>query len=56
MSIQSDLKRLDAPNRVLEAGKELDEQAAAGLPLSMALSAYVRDWVTRNMGNNRYGR
>lgn len=56
MSIASDLRRLDAPRKVLEAGEEIDKQVQANVPVSMNLSRYVRDWVTRNQGNNRYGK
>ncbi|RPA32797.1 hypothetical protein EGC79_20475 [Shewanella vesiculosa] len=56
MSVASDLRRLDAPRKVLEAGEEIDKQVEANVPVSMSLSRYVRDWVTRNQGNNRYGK
>jgi hypothetical protein len=56
MSIANDLKRLSAPRKVVEAGVALDEAIQARLSPSVALVAYVREWVTRNMGNNRYGR
>ena len=55
MSIAADLRRLSAPRKVVEAGVELDKQAEAKVPLSFALSAYVRNWVTRNRASNRYG-
>lgn len=56
MSVADDLRRLSAPRKVVEAGEEIDKQAQAGVPVSFSLSAYVKDWVTRNRGNNRYGR
>jgi hypothetical protein len=56
MSIANDLRRLSAPRKVVEAGVALDEAIQARLSPPAALAAYVREWVTRNMGNNRYGR
>lgn len=56
MSIAADLRRLDAPRKVVEAGEEIDKQVEARVPVSISLSQYVRGWVTRNQGNNRYGR
>lgn len=56
MSIQTELKALHAPAKIMQAGKLIDESASAGLRPPMELVAYVRGWVTRNMGNNRYGR
>lgn len=56
MSIASDLRRLDAPRKVVEAGEEIDKQVEARVPVSVSLSLYIKDWVTRNQGNNRYGR
>jgi hypothetical protein len=55
MSVASDLKRLSAPRKVVEAGEEIDKQVLANVPVSVSLTSYVKDWVTRNMGNNRYG-
>jgi hypothetical protein len=56
MSVAADLKRLSAPRKVVEAGEEIDKQVQANVPVSVSLTAYVKNWVTRNMGNNRYGR
>ena len=56
MSIASELRQLDAPRKVVEAGEEIDKQVQAKVPVSVTLSDYVKSWVTRNMGNNRYGR
>ena len=55
MAIANDLRRLNAPRKVLEAGIEIDRQVADSVPVSLSLSSYIRDWVTRNRGNNRYG-
>lgn len=51
MSIKEELEALGAPRKVVEAGAELDKGVR-----SMELANYVRDWVTRNQGNNRYGK
>lgn len=56
MSIQAELQALSAPRNVVDAGKQIDQATQAGLRAPMELVAYVRGWVTRNMGNNRYGR
>lgn len=56
MSIQSELFNLEAPTKVREAGKQIDKAIDAGLRPPMELVAYVRQWVVRNMRNNRYGR
>jgi hypothetical protein len=56
MSIANDLRRLSAPRKVVEAGVALDEAIQARLSPPVALAAYVREWVARNMRNNRYGR
>lgn len=56
MSIEQDLKSLSAPRKVLEAGVAIDQAVQANLSPSSEFVAYVRDWVTRNQGNNRYGR
>jgi hypothetical protein len=53
--IADELKALSAPRKVVEAGVLLDEASAARIRPSGELVAYVREWVTRNMGNNRYG-
>lgn len=56
MSVADDLRRLNAPSRVVEAGIEIDKQVQARVPVSVGLSLYIKAWVTRNRGNNRYGR
>ena len=56
MSIEADLKRLDAPVRVVEAGREIDAAYDASISPPAELVAYVLGWVVRNQGNNRYGR
>lgn len=56
MTVTDDLRRLDAPSKVLEAGQKIDEATQANISLPYELVLYVRDWVTRNRGNNRYGR
>lgn len=56
MSIEQELTALNAPRKVVEAGQCIDEAAQAGLNPPRELANYVRDWVTRNRGNNRYGR
>lgn len=55
MSIEADLKLLGAPSKVLEAGREIDAASDAKINPPMELVAYVRGWVVRNRGNNRYG-
>ena len=56
MSIAAELQALSAPRRVIEAGEEIDKRVEAKLSPSTEFVAYVRDWVTRNQGNNRYGK
>lgn len=56
MSIYNELQELNAPSKVLQAGQEIDKHVQAGIPPSREFVAYVRDWVTRNQGNNRYGK
>lgn len=56
MSIYNELQGLNAPSKVLQAGQEIDKNVQAGIPPSREFVAYVRDWVTRNQGNNRYGK
>lgn len=51
VSIKEELEALGAPRKVVEAGAELDKGVR-----SRELANYVRDWVTRNQGNNRYGK
>lgn len=53
--IADELKALNAPRKVVEAGVLLDEASEARIRPSGELVAYVREWVTRNRGNNRYG-
>lgn len=56
MSVQDDLKALDAPRKVLEAGRIIDEYQEAGMRPPRELVEYVQDWTNRNRGNNRYGK
>ena len=56
MSLYSELQGLSAPSKVLQAGQEIDKRVQAGLTPSREFVQYVRDWVTRNQGNNRYGK
>ena len=56
MSIYKELQGLNAPSKVLQAGQEIDNNVQAGILPSHEFVAYVRDWVTRNQGNNRYGK
>ena len=55
MSIENDLKRLSAPSKVVQAGVAIDKAVQARLSPPSEFVAYVREWVTRNQGNNRYG-
>lgn len=56
MSVAADLQRLNAPRKVVEAGEEIDKASDARINPPMELVAYVRGWVVRNQGNDRYGR
>ena len=56
MTIKNELKGLSAPSKVVQAGVAIDAAVKARLSPSSEFVAYVRDWVTRNQGNNRYGR
>ena len=56
MSIETELKTLCAPRKVLEAGVAIDHAVQANLSPPSEFVRYVRDWVSRNMGNDRYGR
>jgi hypothetical protein len=51
VSIKEELEALGAPRKVVDAGAQLDKGVR-----SRELANYVRDWVTRNQGNNRYGK
>ncbi len=50
-SIAEELRQMGAPRKVVEAGEELDSSPFT----NKELAQYVKDWVTRNRGNNRYG-
>ena len=56
MSIEQELRDLGAPHKVIEAGQEIDKAVLARSHVPYVLQAYVREWVTKNRGNNRYGR
>lgn len=56
MSVQSELKAMEAPRKVLEAGRIIDEHAEAGISPPYEFVDYVRGWVTRNRGSDRYGK
>lgn len=56
MSLALELQGLKAPSKVVEAGQEIDKRVQAGLTPSREFVTYVREWVTRNQGNNRYGK
>lgn len=55
MSVADDLRALSAPRVVVEAGEEIDKASTARLRPSTELVEYVKSWVCRNRGNNRYG-
>lgn len=54
--IAAELEAMSAPPKVLEAGREIDAQVSANVPVSRELAAYVRDWVSRTRSNNRWGK
>lgn len=54
--IAQELEGMRAPRKVVDAGREIDAATTAGIRPAMELVCYVRAWVTRNRGNNRYGR
>ena len=56
MSIEDELKTLQAPRKVIEAGVALDEAHEAGMDPPDGCEHYVREWVTRNRACNRYGK
>ena len=56
MTIANDLEALNAPPKVIEAGVLCDAAFEALLSPPSELVTYIRNWVTRNQGNNRYGR
>lgn len=56
MSVHSDLLRLSAPKRVLEAGAQIDAYTTMGIRAPYELVLLVRGWATRARSNDRYGR
>lgn len=56
MSIHAELQAMEAPRKVLEAGRIIDECAEAGISPPYEFVGYVRGWVTRNRGSDRYGK
>ena len=55
-SAAEDLKRANAPRKVVEAGEYIDAAIRARLRPSKELVDYVQNWVARNRGNDRYGK
>ncbi len=54
--ITQELKAMGAPRLIVEGGEEIEKAVAAGLNPPYQVVAYIRHWVTRQRGNNRYGR
>lgn len=54
--IEQQLKAMGAPRSIVDGGKLIDERAAAKLSPPRDVVQWVAEWVTRNQGNNRYGK
>ena len=55
LMIEADLRALDAPINVLDAGRLIDKTAHNMSPPRDVVQL-VLEWVARNRGNNRYGK
>ena len=56
MSIVQELTDLNAPSKVLEAGKNVEASLGCGLKPSKALVSFIRDWVGKHNSQNRWGK
>jgi hypothetical protein len=54
--ITEELKAMDAPRLIVEAGQEIEKAVSANLNPPYSMVVFVRNWVTRQRANNRYGR
>ena len=56
MGIVSELTELDAPRKVLDAGKQIEASITSKLRPNSSLVAYVRQWVGRANSQDRWGK
>ena len=56
MVIEQELKAMGAPRSIAEGGRLIDQREAAKLSPPRDVVQWVAEWVTRNQGNNRYGK
>ena len=54
--IEHELKALNAPRNVVDAGRLIDQRTTAKMSPPRDVVQLVTQWVSRNMGNNRYGK
>ena len=54
--IEHELRALNAPRNVVDAGRLIDQRTTAKLSPPRDVVQLVTQWVSRNMGNNRYGK
>ena len=53
--IAEELREMNAPRLIVDAGKEIDKATSAGLSAPASIVGMVREWVTKQRGNSRYG-
>lgn len=56
MSIVEELTAMNAPNKVLDAGKEVEASIAIGSRPNSSIVAFIRQWVGRANSQDRYGK
>lgn len=56
MSIATELTQMGAPRKVMEAAHECANCTSAGVPPPMQLVSFIRAWVARTTGQDRYGK
>lgn len=54
--IADELRERNAPRLIVDAGKEIDKATSAKTSAPASIVSLVREWVTKQRGNDRYGR
>ena len=54
--IADELRAMGAPRLIVEAGEEIDKATSASISAPTSIVSMVREWVTKQRGNDRYGR
>lgn len=54
--IVTELKAMNAPRLIVECGEEIEQAVSANLRPPYTLVVFVRNWITQQRANNRYGR